>query len=173
MKNDNTLKKIYKKADKRCFIYNICPNSKTLRRRILEKLLDLRGEHICIKPPFYCSIGKNITIGHDFFCNRNCIFLDDGKITIGDNVMIGPNVGIYTVNHPMDYMKRNRGEFITKDIVIEDNVWIAANCVILPGVKIGRGSVIGAGVVVDKNIPENSLVKRNDSIIICEIDSRK
>ena len=83
--------------------------------------------------------------------------------------MIGPNVGLYTVNHPLQAHKRRNGEMICKEIVIQDDVWIAANCIILPGDTIGRGSVIAAGVVVDKNIPEYSLVKRNYSTTFSEI----
>lgn len=168
MRNNN-LKKKYRYAEKLCMIYNLLPNLKSFRLFVLKKLLYLKSNRVCIKPPFFCSIGKNISIGSDFFCNRNCIFLDDARITIGNHVMIGPNVGLYTVNHPLQAHKRRNGEMICKEIVIQDDVWIAANCIILPGVTIGRGSVIAAGVVVDKNIPEYSLVKRNYSTTFSEI----
>lgn len=107
-------------------------------------------------PPFYTDFGKNITIGKNVFFNTGCSFQDRGGITIGDGSLVGMNVTIATLNHGLPLETRN----ITypSPVVIGKNVWIGSNATILPGVKIGDNSVVAAGAVVTKDVPENTVV---------------
>jgi acetyltransferase-like isoleucine patch superfamily enzyme len=114
-------------------------------------------DSLSILPPFYCDYGLGATFGDRVFINQGCYFLDLGGITIGDRVLIGPNVTLSTAGHPVDV--EERFSFLTHaPIVIEDDVWIGASATITPGVTIGRGSVIGAGTVVAKDVPPMSVM---------------
>jgi galactoside O-acetyltransferase len=104
-------------------------------------------------PPFHAGFGSNIYIGDDFFGNVNLTFVDDVDIRIGDGVMIAPSVTLTTTGHPVHPARRVDYARLSEPIVIEDKVWIGSNCVVLPGVRIGYGSVIGAGSVVSRDIP--------------------
>ena len=131
-----------------------------------KKMFASCGDDTEIMSPFFSSWGgKNISIGNNCYINFNVTMIDDGKIEIGNNVLIGPNVTISTVNHPLAYEERIKNKIYVKNVIIEDNVWIGANCVILPGVKIEKNSVIGAGSVVTKNIPSNVLAVGNPCVI--------
>lgn len=121
---------------------------------------------IYIEPPFYCEYGKNIEIGENFYANTGCVMLDVGKITIGNNVFFGPNVSILTAGHPIHPESRNSRYEYGIPITIGDNVWIGGNCVILPGVKIGNNTVIGAGSIVTKDIPDNVCAVGNPCKVI-------
>ncbi|KAL2316421.1 putative acetyltransferase C18B11.09c [Schizosaccharomyces pombe] len=110
-----------------------------------------------IEPPMAFDYGFNVHFGKKFFANYNCTFLDVAIITIGNNVMLGPNVQLCTATHPLDFKARNSGIEFGLPINIQDNVWIGMGVIVLPGVTIGEGSVIGAGAVVTKDIPPNTL----------------
>lgn len=107
-------------------------------------------------PPFNTDSGKHITLGKNVFINSGCKFQDQGGITIGNNVLIGHNVVMATINHNENPYKR--GDMILKPIFIEDNVWIGANATILQGVKIGKGAIVAAGAVVTKNVEPYTVV---------------
>jgi acetyltransferase-like isoleucine patch superfamily enzyme len=112
---------------------------------------------LSILPPFYCDYGLGASFGERVFINQGCFFLDYGGITVGDRVLIGPRVTLTTAGHPVQPSERY--DFITHaPIVIEDDVWIGAAATVTPGVTIGRGSVVGAGAVVAKDVPPMSLV---------------
>ena len=114
-------------------------------------------DSLSILPPFYCDYGLGATFGEKVFINQGCFFLDFGGITIGHRVMIGPRVTLSTAGHPVALDERY--DFITHaPIVIEDDVWIGAAATIAPGVAIRRGSVVGAGAVVAKDVPAMSVV---------------
>ena len=122
---------------------------------LLSTIIKSQG-HVRVVQPFYAEFG-NINAGSNLFIGNNCSFVDGGGITIGDNVLIAPRVVIATATHPLDPKLRNAKIVKCSPVVIEDNVWIGANATILGGVTIGKNSVVGAGSVVTKDIPENSL----------------
>jgi acetyltransferase-like isoleucine patch superfamily enzyme len=138
---------------------NMLPFDDIDARRTL--LTEIFGEPVpdslSILPPFYCDYGLGASFGERVFINQGCFFLDFGRITIGDRVLIGPRVTLSTAGHPVELDERY--DFITyAPIVIEDDVWIGAAATITPGVTIGRGSVVGAGAVVAKDVPPLSVV---------------
>lgn len=139
------------------------------RDKLLRKLLGKTGRSFFIEQPFRCDYGYNIELGENFFSNYNLIILDCAKVTIGNNVLIGPNVGIYTAGHPVHYSIRNEGLEYALPIAIGDNVWIGGNVVINPGVTIGANSVIGSGSVVTKDIPSNVVAVGNPCKVLREI----
>lgn len=148
---------------------NLHPNEKEKRNNIIKELLGKTGDNFYIEPPFRCDYGYNIEIGDNFYTNYNCVILDCAKVKIGNNVLLAPNVGIYTAGHPIHYEFRNTGYEYAFPITIGDNVWVGANTVINPGVTIGDNCVIGSGSVVTKDIPANSIAVGNPCKVIREI----
>jgi len=134
-------------------------------RNILKELLPNAHKRIYIEPPFHCDYGYNVQLGERVYFNVNCVVLDAAKVTIGNNVFIGPGVHIYTATHPTDAMERRKTEF-AKPIFIGNDCWIGGNTVICPGVTVGDGCTIGAGSVVTKDIPANSLAVGNPARVI-------
>ena len=113
-------------------------------------------ESTTVFPPFYTNIGRNILLGNNVFINHACSFLDIGGITIEDHVMIGPRVNITSENHLVEVAGRKT--MVPKAVVICENAWIGAGATILPGVTVGRNSVVAAGAVVNKDVPPNTVV---------------
>ncbi|MES2205440.1 MAG: sugar O-acetyltransferase [Pseudomonadota bacterium] len=140
------------------------------RTQLLKELLGSFGNTIYIKPPFRCNYGSNIKVGENFFANYDCLFLDDGRITIGDNCFIAPGVHLYTTNHPLNAQERLTGVEYTKPINIGHNVWIGGRSIINPGVTLGNNVVVASGSVVTKNVPDNVLVGGNPAKIIKTLD---
>ena len=134
-------------------------------RNILQQLLLNAHKRLYIEPPFHCDYGYNIYSGENVYFNVNCVVLDSAKVEIGNNVLFGPNVHLYTATHPLDGIERRSVEF-SKPITIGNDCWIGGNAIILPGVKIGNGCTIGAGSVVTKDIPDNSLAVGNPARVI-------
>jgi acetyltransferase-like isoleucine patch superfamily enzyme len=127
------------------------------------------GDHsFLLIPPFYTAGGDEIRVGRRVFVNQNCTFYDLGGLDIADDVMIGPNVSIITMGHPLEPSKR-RAATIGKPIVVEKGVWIAAGAIIIDGVTVGAHSVVAAGSVVTKDVPANSLVGGNPARVIRSI----
>ena len=124
-------------------------------RRIayLKELFGSTGENIWIEPPFHCDYGRHIFVGENFYANYDCIIIDVCPVTIGDHVLFGPRVCIYTAAHPIDAQVRATGLEYGKPVTIGNDVWIGGNTVINPGVAIGGNVVIGSGSVVTKDIP--------------------
>ena len=133
---------------------NIHPDHYDQIPDMLKKLFGKTGDSVFLEPPFHCDYGSNIEVGENFFANYNCTILDVAKVKIGKNVLIAPNVSIYTAGHPLHPETRNSGYEYGISITIGDNVWIGGNVVILPGVTIGDNAVIGAGSVVTSDIPD-------------------
>ena len=139
---------------------------------LLKEILGKTGENVCIMPPFHCDYGYNIEVGENFFANYNFTVLDVGKVRIGDNAQIAPNVSIYTAGHPVHPDSRNSGYEYGIDITIGSNVWLGGNVCIMPGVTIGDNAVIGAGSVVTKDIPANVIAAGNPCRVIREITDK-
>jgi len=121
-------------------------------------------------PPFYTDHGINISVGRNVFINQNCTFYDIAPISIGDDVMIGPNVSLITSGHPVSPTERY-DYVLAEPIVIGRNVWIAAGATIIGGVTVGENSVVAAGAVVTKDVPANSLVGGNPATVIRSLDA--
>jgi maltose O-acetyltransferase len=135
------------------------------RGRILRQLFARGGDTAYVEPPFFCDYGANITLGQRVFFNFNCVVLDVCPVRIGDFAFIGPAVQIYTPLHPLDAARRRREEY-GKPVEIGDDVWIGGGAIILPGVRIGSRTVIGAGSVVTKDIPDGVLAVGNPCRVI-------
>lgn len=148
---------------------NLRPTEIEKRNEIIKKLFGKTKSTFFIEPPFRCDYGYNIEIGENFYSNYNLIILDCGKVIIGDNVLIAPNVGIYTAGHPLHYEPRYEGYEYAIPIIIGNNVWIGGNVIINPGVKIGDNSVIGAGSVVTKDIPADVVAVGNPCKVLKQI----
>lgn len=152
------------------FRYNsLQPSMIEERNELLKSLFGSVKGNFFIEPPFRCDYGCNIEIGENFYANYNLVILDCAKVTIGDNVLIGPNVGIYTAGHPLHFELRNEEWEFACPITIEDNVWIGGNVVLNPGVTVGRNSVVGSGSVVTKDIPADVVAAGNPCRVIREI----
>lgn len=148
------------------------PDSRGQIPTLLKDLFGKTGKNVWLEPPFHCDYGWNIEVGENFFANYGLTILDVGKVSIGDNAVIAPNVSIYTAGHPVHPDSRNSGYEYGIPIIIGDNVWIGGNTVILPGVVIGDNVVIGAGSVVTKDIPGNMIAMGNPCKAIREITER-
>lgn len=125
---------------------------------------------ILLQPPFYCDYGINIRVGKNFMNNFGCVILDCAEVMIGDNVMLGPNVQIYTAHHPTDPVLRCAGTEYADTISIGNNVWIGGGSILTPGITIGDNTVIGAGSVVTKDIPANVVAVGSPCRVIRELD---
>ncbi len=146
-----------------------------LLAKIVKELLG-KSDGAWINPPFYCDYGSHIEVGKNFYANYNCTIIDVGKVKIGDNCMLAPNVAIYTAGHPIFPDTRNSTFEYGKEVTIGDNVWIGGNSVVCPGVSIGNNVVIGAGSVVVKDISDNVIAAGNPCKVIRKItedDRRK
>lgn len=148
---------------------NLRPTEIEKRNEIIKNLFGKTKNTFFIEPPFRCDYGYNIEIGENFYSNYNLIILDCSKVIIGDNVLIAPNVGIYTAGHPLHYEPRNEGYEHAFPIFIGNNVWIGGNVIINPGVKIGDNSVIGAGSVVTRDIPADVVAVGNPCRVLKQI----
>lgn len=152
-----------------CHQLNLSRESdRELRRSLLIELLGTGGETVSIQPPFYCDYGVNIRLGERVYFNFNCVVLDVCQVTIGDFTLFGPGVQIYTATHPLNVELRRKVEF-GKPIEIGSDVWVGGGAILCPGVKIGSRSVIGAGSVVTKDIPEGVVAAGNPCRVIKEL----
>ena len=155
---------------KRIYKYNnLPPDDREGKDRLIKEILGKTGESINIEAPFHCDYGYNIEVGENFFANYNLVILDVGKVRIGANAQIAPNVGIYTAGHPVHPESRNSGYEYGIDITIGDNVWIGGGVSIMPGVTVGDNVVIGGGSVVTKDIPDNVIAAGNPCRVIRSI----
>ena len=144
------------------------PSGTDERRRILRQLLAAGGDSVVLEPPFFCDYGFNVELGERVFFNFNCVVLDVCRVRIGDYTLFGPAVQIYTPMHPFDAERRRREEF-GKPIDIGDDVWVGGGAMILPGVRIGSRSVIGAGSVVTRDVPEGVFAAGNPCRVIRDV----
>lgn len=136
------------------------------RQAILRELLGALGEGAEIRPPLRCDYGYQTFIGARTFINFGVIFLDVARITIGEDVQVGPNVQFLTATHPIEAAPRRAKLEAAKPIIIGDNVWLGGGVIVLPGVSIGENTVAGAGAVVTRDLPANVVAVGNPARVI-------
>ena len=156
---------------KRIYQYNnLEPDAFEKQDMLIRQILGKKGESVHIEAPFRCDYGYNIEVGENFYANYNLIILDVGKVRIGKNAQIAPNVSIYTAGHPIHPESRNSGYEYGIAVTIGDNVWIGGGVTILPGVSIGDSTVIAAASVVTKSFPDHVVIAGNPAKIIKNIE---
>ena len=152
---------------KRIYKYNnLPPDAEKEQEVLIKEILGKTGENVHIEAPFHCDYGYNIEVGENFFANYNLTVLDVGKVRIGKNAQIAPNVSIYTAGHPIHPDSRNSGYEYGIEVTIGDNVWIGGNVCLMPGVTVGDNVVIGAGSVVTKDIPDSVIAVGNPCRVV-------
>ena len=165
--NDKELYEDRVKCKILCSKFNNTPYENLEQRKsILKQIIGKINGDFIIEPYFWCDYGYNIELGKNFYANHNLVILDPAKVTFGDNVFIAPNCGFYTAGHPLDAERRNKGLEYAKPIRVGNNVWIGGNVIVLPGVTIGDNCTIGAGSVVVKDIPSNTVAAGNPCKVI-------
>ena len=153
--------------------YNRTEDEETDKRNdLMQRLFKSVGENVWIEPDFRCEFGKNITIGDDVYINFGCVILDCGPVTIGNQVLIGPNVGFYDANHALDAQERMDGALIPGSITIGNRVWIGGGTIILPNVHIGDDTVIGAGSIVTHDIPSGVVAVGNPCRVLRKLTEK-
>lgn len=171
--SDDELRKMNKRNRRIIHLYNQTTiDEKVKRTELLQELLGKTGEGVYFEPPFHCDYGDHISVGDHFYANFDCIMLDIAPITVGNNVLFGPRVSLYTAGHPIDAEVRNSGLEFGQRIVVGDNVWIGGNTVINPGVTIGDNVVIGSGSVVTRDIPANVVAVGSPCKVLREITDK-
>lgn len=155
----------------RVYAFNHTPEADE-QQSILHTLLGRVGQNVVVEPPFYCSYGRHTFIGDHSYLNFGCTILDNNEVRIGQHVMIGPSVQIYTAAHALLASARNKGLETAKKIVIKDNVWIGGGAIILPGVVIEENAVVGAGAVVTRNVAANTVVAGNPARVIRNLSGK-
>ena len=151
------IRAVMDEAQKILFKLNTAYHEEQEVRDLFSKLIGNQvHETFQLRPPFYTDFGRNIRVGKNVFINHCCTFMDRGGIILEDDVLIGPKVNLITINHPLEPSKRH--STISKPIVIKENAWIGAGATVMPGVTIGKNSVIAAASVVTKDVPEYVVV---------------
>lgn len=145
------------------------PTDLDARNRLLRELLGAFGENSEIRPPLHCDYGYQTTIGARTFANWGLILLDVARITIGDDVQIGPNVQLLTATHPLEPGPRRDKWEAAEPIVIGDNVWLGGGVIVCPGITIGTDAVVGAGSVVTRDLPPRVLAVGSPARVIREL----
>ena len=163
--DDKQLVELRRMAKDLCLSFN-SEVDPLLRNEKLKKLLGSFKGEFKFTPSIHFDYGFNVHLGANFYANANLVILDGAKVSFGDNVFIAPNCGVYTAIHPLDPKERNKGLEKALAVTIGNNVWIGGGVNILPGVKIGDNSTIGAGSVVTKDIPADVLAFGNPCKVI-------
>ena len=167
---DAEMMKLFQRASDLCMKYNSTSEcQQDVRSKILAELLGKCGNNVLIVPSFRCEYGKNIELEDNVVINFNCTLMDNTTIHIGHHTLIGPNCGLYTVNHAIDPGERELGYCINAPISIGDHVWLGGDVTVMAGVNIGSGTVIGAGSVVTKDIPAGVIAAGNPCRVIRKI----
>lgn len=167
--NSKDIIKLHRNARLLCKEYNYLDYGDKKEDSILNQLFKHCGKNVVINKPFFCDVGKNISIGDNVFINYNCTILDMDIVEIGSNTMLGPNVSIYTPYHSLDYLSRRKREGFTEPTKIGQDCWIGGGVIILSGVNIGDKCVIGAGSVVTKSTKEYGLYMGNPARFIRDL----
>ncbi|GEO79168.1 maltose O-acetyltransferase [Companilactobacillus mindensis DSM 14500] len=169
--HDDELRVDFKRAKKLVREFNhTTEDQRDKRNEIIKKLFKKSGKGVYLEPPFYTDYGCNTEVGDNFYANYETIILDIAEVKIGNNVLFGPRVGLYTAGHPIDAVIRNEAFEYGKPITIGDDVWVGGNVVINPGVTIGSNVVIGSGAVVTKDIPDGVIAVGNPCRVLRKIN---
>ena len=152
-----------------CFEFNTTIPSSPRRSEILKELVTGYNQYVFVESGFQCVMGRNIHFKGTAFINMNCTFLDSNIITIGHCALIGSGCSLICTNHAIDPVERLKGVFNDKPITIGENVWLGANVTVLPGVTIGDRAVIGAGSVVTRDIPADTIAVGNPCRVVRHI----
>lgn len=165
--SDEELVSMRKEARRLLHAYNATAVGEPERRAdILKRLFGKVGSPVEIEPPFYCDYGSNILVGDGLYMNFGCVILDCNEVHIGDKVLFGPYVQVYTAYHPTDPEVRKSGRELASPITIGNNVWVGGGAIICGGVNIGDNTTIGAGSVVVKDIPPGVVAAGNPCRVI-------
>ncbi len=165
--NDPELMAMRKRCKQLFYKFNHMPYEDRERGdHLIKELLGSTRDKFEILAPFYCDYGAHIHIGENFFSNFNLTILDCAEVRIGDNVMFGPNVQLYTAYHPLNAVERNKGPELAAPITIGNNVWFGGGVIVCQGVNIGDNTTIGAGSVVIKDVPPNVFAAGNPCKVI-------
>ncbi|WP_240596607.1 sugar O-acetyltransferase [Rhodohalobacter barkolensis] len=169
---DAELDRMHAKALKVMHTFNNSgPEERNKRMSLLNELFGALGANSEVNPPFYCDYGVHIYAGEKFFANYDCVILDCNEVRIGDRVLLGPKVQIYTATHPLHPAERREEWELAHPVTIEDDVWIGGGAIICPGVHIGAGTTIGAGSIVTRDIPANVLAAGNPCRVIRKLNT--
>ncbi|MGM9891982.1 sugar O-acetyltransferase [Limosilactobacillus sp.] len=136
------------------------------KKKLVRQLFGSAGQAPFVNPNFRCEFGQNIHVGDNFYANYDCTILDGAPVTIGDDVLFGPKVGLYTSNHLFDARERQLGGCVAKPIKVGNHCWLGANVSVTPGVTIGDNTIIGAGSVVTHDIPANVIAAGSPAKVI-------
>jgi maltose O-acetyltransferase len=147
------------------------PHDATRRREVLVELLGAIGDETVIRPPFRCDYGYQTFIGARTFANFGLVCLDVARVTIGDDVQIGPNVQLLTPTHPVEPEPRRAKWEAAAPITIGDNVWLGGGVIVCPGVTIGANTVVGAGAVVTRDLPPNVVAVGNPARVVKQLEA--
>lgn len=160
------LKQQTKRAAKLVQAFNRCEVDEDQKKEaIIRELFGSVGEGVVLEDNFHCDLGYNIHVGNNFYAGYNCTILDMAEVRIGNDCLIGPNVGMYTAGHSIEPVNRNKTGY-GLPIQLGDNVWIGGSSVILAGVRIGDNSIVAAGSVVTKDVPANVIVAGNPARLL-------
>ena len=168
---DEEVQKLQQPYKEKLWEYNhLKPSQTAEKQKYLKEVFAECGEHNFIESPLTATWGgSHVHLGNRIYCNYNLTLIDDGHIYIGDRVLIAPNVTIITATHTLEPELRRYEMQYVRDVHIGENTWLCAGCIILPGVKIGKNCVIGAGSVVTRDIPDNCLAVGNPARVVKEI----
>lgn len=163
--SDSVIAESMRRAHALTTYFNKCDGSEVEARKVLQELIPNLPDSVTIVPPFYCDHGHGIRLGENVFINNSCTFLDGAYITIGAHTLIGPNVQIYTPQHPVDFVARRETKEYAFPVTIGEDCWICGGAIICPGVTIGDRCIVAAGSVVTRDVPSDSLVAGNPASV--------
>jgi maltose O-acetyltransferase len=159
-----------KRARKLTRAYNATTEEEIEKRAaLLAELFATVVRDVEIEPPFRCDYGTNIRLGRRVYMNMGCVILDCNRVTIGDNVLFGPDVHVYAATHPVDPEVRQRGGELALPVTIGDDVWVGGGAILSAGVTIGSNTTIGAGSVVVRDVPANVVAAGNPCRVVREL----